>query len=129
MLFASSWPARTTRQLDVGAVLEELTAQGYGDDKLEALGGHIGFADSVTVEQLAAAGVPYRTVFHLRRRLDPRAAAAEVRGSSGVYYVSFVVFIIGLCLFVCTDCCCVLLLLPLSRLQWTGGTAASRRCR
>ena len=60
-------------------------AQGYGDDKLEALGGHIGFADSVTVEQLAAAGVPYRTVFHLRRKLDSRAAAAEVRDSSGVF--------------------------------------------
>ena len=65
-------------------MLEELTAQGYGDDNLEALGGHIGFADSVTVEQLAAAGVPNRTVFHLRRMLDPAAAAAEVCGSSRV---------------------------------------------
>ena len=66
-------------QLDVGAVFEELTAQGYDDDKAEALGGHIGFADTVTVEQLAAAGVPHRTVFDLRRRLDPAAAAAQVR--------------------------------------------------
>ena len=77
---------RCTRQLDVGAVLEELTAQGYGDDKLEALGSHIGFADSVTVEQLAAAGVPNRTVFHLRKKLDPVAAAAEVRGSLRARY-------------------------------------------
>ena len=53
-------------------------AQGYDDDKTEALGGHIGFADVVTVEQLAAAGVPNRTVFDIRRRLDPVAAAAQV---------------------------------------------------
>ena len=65
-------------QLSVGAVFEELMAQGYDDDKTEALGGHIGFADVVTVEQLAAAGVPNRTVFDIRRRLDPVAAAAQV---------------------------------------------------
>ena len=67
-------------QLSVGAVFEELMAQGYDDDKTEALGGHIGFADVVTVEQLAAAGVPNRTVFDIRRRLDPVAAAAQVLG-------------------------------------------------
>ena len=54
-------------------------AEGYDDEKAEALGGHIGFGDTVSVEQLAAAGVPNRMVFDLRRRLDPRYAAAEVR--------------------------------------------------
>ena len=66
-------------QLDFFAVVDALTAQGYGDDRLNELGAQLGFADSVTVEQLAAAGVPNRTVFDIRRRLDPRAVAAEVR--------------------------------------------------
>ena len=64
--------------MDFGAVVDALAAQGYGNDKLEQLGEKLGFADSVTVEQLAAAGVPHRTVFDLRRRLDPAVVAAEV---------------------------------------------------
>ena len=71
------WPWHA--QLDFGAVVDALAAQGYGNDKLEQLGELLGFADAVTVEQLAAAGVPNRTVFDLRRRLDPAAAAAQVR--------------------------------------------------
>ena len=66
-------------QLDFSAVIRTLPSLGYDDSKLDAVGEHIGFADAVTVEQLAAAGVPNRTVFDLRRRLDPAAAAAQVR--------------------------------------------------
>ena len=51
---------------------------GYDDSKLDALGEHIGFVDTVTVEQLATAGVPNRTVFDVRQRLDPLAVAAQV---------------------------------------------------
>ena len=68
------WPWHA--QLDFGAVVDALAAQGYGNDKLEQLGELLGFADAVTVEQLAAAGVPNRTVFDLRRRLGPKAPAA-----------------------------------------------------
>ena len=116
--------AIAVEQLDFSAVIRTLPFLGYDDDKLDALGGHIGFADSVTVEQLAVAGVPYRTVFHLRRRLDPRAAAAEVRGSSGLYYVSFVVVLVESCAFTFAR---VLLSLSHSRVQWTGGTTATCR--
>ena len=59
-------------------MIRALPSLDYDDSKLDELGEHFGFADSVTVEQLAAAGVPNRTVFDLRRRLDPAAAAAEV---------------------------------------------------
>ena len=65
-------------QLDFGAVVDALTALGYGDYNLDILGELFGFTDTVTVEQLAEAGVPNRTVFDVRRRLDPQAAAAEV---------------------------------------------------
>ena len=65
-------------QLDFGAVVDALTALGYGDYNLDILGELFGFTDTVTVEQLAEAGVPNRTVFDVRRRLDPHAAAAEV---------------------------------------------------
>ena len=66
-------------QLDFGAVIDELVRQGYDGDKLNELGERLGVVDSVSVEQLARAGVPSRVVFDLRRRLDPRNAAAEVR--------------------------------------------------
>ena len=65
-------------QLDFGAVVDALKAQGYGDDKLEQLGKQLGFADTVTVEQLAKADVPTWAVFHLRRMLDPRVTEAKV---------------------------------------------------
>ena len=67
-------------QLDVAAVLDALAAQGCEEDRLDALGERIGFADTVTVEQLTAAGFTHRAVFDVRRQLDPRwAAAAEVK--------------------------------------------------
>ena len=67
-------------QLDVAAVLDALAAQGCEEDRLDALGERIGFADTVTVEQLTAAGFTHRVVFDVRRQLDPRwAAAAEVK--------------------------------------------------
>ena len=62
-------------QLDFGAAVEALAAYGYDDDKVDELGERIGFADTVSVEQLAAAGVPNRVVFDLRRRLDPRSVS------------------------------------------------------
>ena len=64
-------------QLDVAAVLDALAAQGCEEDKLDALGERIGFADTVTVEQLAAAGFTNRVVFDLRRRLDPHFATTQ----------------------------------------------------
>ena len=69
--------------MDFSAVIHELPSLGYDDSKLDALGEHIGFVDTVTMEQLAAAGVPNQTVFDLRRRLDPVAGTAEVRNCSG----------------------------------------------
>ena len=66
-------------QFDVVAVIKELADLGFDEEKLDALGEHIGFADTVTVEQLVAAGVAHRTVFELRRLLDPR----EVAGATG----------------------------------------------
>ena len=65
-------------QLDVAAVVDALSAQGCEEDKLDALGERIGFADTVTVEQLVAAGFTNRVVFEVRRRLVPRAAAVKV---------------------------------------------------
>ena len=106
-------------QLDFGAVVEALSAQGYGDDKLEQLVAQLGFADSVTVEQLAAAGVPNRTVFDVRRRLDPVVIAAEVRtigeckggGTAEVEVCLPLVVVVGVqgvCVRLCV-CVCVLM--------------------
>ena len=73
-------------QLNFSAVIRLLSSMGYDDDKLEKLGERIGFADSVDVEELAAAGVPNRVLFDLRRRLAmradaPRSVSTEVRGT------------------------------------------------
>ena len=76
---SGSLSLHVVEQLDFSAVIRTLPSLGYDDSKLDALGEHIGFADTVTVEQLAVAGVPNRTVFDLRRRLDPVAAAAQVQ--------------------------------------------------
>ena len=65
-------------QLDFSAVIRTLASLDYDDLKLDALGEHFGFATSVTVEELAAAGVSNRTLFHLRRRLT-LAASSGVR--------------------------------------------------
>ena len=55
-------------QLDVSAVFEYLSSTaGFEDDKLEHLGSRIGFADTVTLEELSASGIAPRTVYHLRR--------------------------------------------------------------
>ena len=69
---------RVPVQLDVAAVLDALAAQGCEEDRLDALGERIGFADTVTVEQLAATGFTNRVVFDLRRRLDSHFAIVEV---------------------------------------------------
>ena len=67
-------------QLDLATVLEELSAQGYDDEKLEALGSHISLADDiVSVEQLAAAGIANRVVFGLRRHDEARREAERQR--------------------------------------------------
>ena len=79
LFLSSRWLLGTTPQLDVDAVLDELTAKGYDDDKLDALFRSIGTADSVTLEQLAAAGVPNRTVFYLRRRLGVRLVTVAAK--------------------------------------------------
>ena len=52
---------------------------GYDDDKLEHLVECMGgLVDTVSVEQLASAGVSNRTAFDLRRRLDTRSSLVEV---------------------------------------------------
>ena len=61
-------------------MIDALTALGYDNDQLEALHEHIGYADTVTAEQLAAADVANCVVLDLYRRLQPRErpAVAEV---------------------------------------------------
>ena len=61
-------------QLDFGDVIDRLNRDhGYNDDMLDTLGEHIHQAlgihvvNTVTAEQLSAAGVPNRVVFALRR--------------------------------------------------------------
>ena len=50
-------------------MFEYLATNGYDDEKLEQLGGQIGLIDTVTTDQLSAAGVPPRVVFHIRRHI------------------------------------------------------------
>ena len=65
-----------TCQLDFGVVIDLLSAQGYDDAQLDRLGTYVSLDDdTISVEQLAAAGVPNRVVFELRRQLDPLAEA------------------------------------------------------
>ena len=73
------------RQLDFGAVIRQLSDSGYDDDKVEALDSHFGHdTKTVTVEQLAAAGIPNRTLLELRRNLSPRPGAGLVTPAAEV---------------------------------------------
>ena len=52
-------------------MVRQLASLGYDDAGLDRVGAVVGFADVVTPEQLAAAGVAPGVVFTIRRRLDP----------------------------------------------------------
>ena len=56
-------------QMNTADAISALAALGYD---VEQLYEHVGFTATVTVEQLAMAGVPNRLVFEARRRLDAR---------------------------------------------------------
>ena len=58
-------------QLDTHRVIDKLREDhGYSDEMLESVGHCIGVVDFVPVEELAAAGVPNRIVFAIRRSLS-----------------------------------------------------------
>ena len=63
------------------AVLEALEELGYPADALEAIGQRIFAMDSVTVAELAAAGLAGRDIIAVRRAMDPTVCVLQALSS------------------------------------------------